>query len=279
MFRINNYWIDELLRMVVQSKETDKIIATIDELQNASVNVTAESTDVTDHKGNLVKRTYRAKSGEFTATNAYLSTVAQNLGSGSEIQYAGAGDAAVEMPKIEMVKAGESLTLVNPVEGSIRVQGIYKDGGNGYNYKQSTAAVHDADEENCTFKLDGDVLTVPAAGDDAPLQYVVLYQRSVESGMVLSNNADDFPKNVKATIQCSYYTPCNDLKPCYLYFPSMMFSPETEISLDSENQTMDISASILIDACGTEKTLYVLYFPEEGIVTTGTVTPEPPVGP
>lgn len=269
MLRLGNYWIDEILKAIIQNRSTDAIEGVLDELNSASIEVTSDPTEITDHKGNVVRRIYRSKSATFNATNAYHSVVAQNLGSGSDIINA-TEENPVEMPKLEMVAAGGSITLVDPVEGSIQVQGMYKDGANGDVYTQSTAASY----EDKTFGLVGNVLTVPAAEEGAPVQYVVFYQRNVKSGIKLINEGDKFPSTVKMTLYCSYLTACGDFAPCYVYIPSFQPSPETTVSLDSEEQTMDFSGDIQLDTCGTDKLLYAIYFPEENVVTTGVVEEE-----
>lgn len=45
---------------------------TLTQLQDATINISAESTDATDNQGNLIKRFWKAKTGEFTANNAMI---------------------------------------------------------------------------------------------------------------------------------------------------------------------------------------------------------------
>ena len=50
----------------------DKALYALTQLQNATIDITADSTDVKDKDGNLVYRKYSGKTGEITATNAFL---------------------------------------------------------------------------------------------------------------------------------------------------------------------------------------------------------------
>ena len=88
-FRLGNHSINEILFGVAQNFE-DELLYTLDQLSSASVSITAESTDITDKKGNLVRRIYKSKSGEFTATNAFLHPAVMNAASGSQIESASA---------------------------------------------------------------------------------------------------------------------------------------------------------------------------------------------
>ena len=264
-FRLGNFNIDEILYGVAENF-SDEIQYYLDQLSTASIEISAESTDITDKKGNVVRTQYKSKSGTFTATNAWLHPAIMNAASGSEIQVASAS-APIEMPKMEVVPAGGSITI-NAIEGTVKVIGMFGNGANGKVLTQSTAANY----ETGTFGLSSNKLTVPAAGTDAPIQYLVKYQRSAESGIKLVNTADKFPNTVRLTLFCSYVDPCSDeLKPCYVYIPSFMADPSVTISLDSENQEMDYNGILQMDYCSTEKNLYFIYFPGDENVATGTV--------
>lgn len=267
-FKLGNFNIDEILYGVAQNF-SDEILYFLDQLASASIEISAESTDITDKKGNVVRTQYRSKTGTFTATNAWLHPAIMNAASGSDILHASA-EAPIEMPKMDVVAAGGSVA-VDAVEGTIRVIGMYGNGANGKALTQSTTA----DYEAGTFALVDGTLTVPAAGDDLPIQYLVKYQRSATSGMRLVNTVDKFPNSVRLTLFCSYIDPCSDnLKPCYVYIPSFMADPSVTISLDAETQEMDFNGVLQMDYCSTEKNLYFIYFPDEDIVLSGTVKAE-----
>ena len=266
-FRLGNFNIDEILYGTAQNFK-DELLYTLDQLSSASIEISAESVDITDKKGNVVRTVYTSKTGTFTATNAFLPPALMIAASGSDIENA-SDDAPIEMPKIEILTAGATATLADVVEGTVKVIGLYGNGSNGKALTQST----DADYEAGTFGYANGKVTVPAAGDDLPIQYLVKYQRTVTSGMKLVNTADKFPSTVRLTLYCSYIDPCDDdLKPCYVYIPSFMADPSVTISLDRETQEMDFNGTLQMDYCGTEKNLYFIYFPDEDIVVSGTVT-------
>lgn len=193
-FSLGNYNVDEILYATAQNFAGD-LLYTVDQLSSASIEISSESTDYTDKKGNIVRTVYRNKTGTFTATSAFLHPVLQNIASGSEIEYA-TDDTAIQMPKIEVVAAGGVVELKDAVEGTITVIGLYGNGANGKVLTQSTTANY----ENGTFGLAGTKVTVPVGGEDLPVQYLVKYERNAKSGMKLSNSINKFPNAVRLTL-------------------------------------------------------------------------------
>lgn len=268
MFKLGNFNIDEILYGTAQNFNDD-LLYTLDELSSASIEISAESTDITDKKGNVVRTLYTSKTGTFNATNAFLHPAIMNAASGSAIEVA-SDSAKIKMPKIVIVEAGKTVSVADAVDGSIQVIGLYGNGANSTALTLSTSATFDVDTNGGTYAVDETTLEVPAAGADAPIQYLVKYEREAADGIKLVNNADKFPNTVKLTLMASYVDPCSDtLKPCYVVIPSFMADPSTTISLDRETQEMDFNGSIQMDFCGTEKVLYYIYFPGSGEVVSG----------
>jgi hypothetical protein len=48
-----------------------------------------------------------------------------------------------------------------------------------------------------------------------------------------------------------------------------MADPSMTISLDRETQEMDFNGQLQMSYCGTQKTLYTIFFPDEEIVSQG----------
>lgn len=269
MFKLGNFNIDEILYGVAQNFAGD-ILYTVDQLSSASIEISAESTDITDKKGNVVRTLYTSKTGTFNSTNAFLHPQLMNAASGSDIENASSA-APIVMPKIEVISAGGSVDITDAIADTIKVIGLYGNGANSVALIESTSAVYDEDEP--TYAVSGTTLTVPAKATDAPIQYLVKYDRETESGIKLSNVADKFPNTVRLTLYASYVDPCNDqLRPIYIVLPSFMADPSVTISLDRETQEMDFNGSIQLDFCGDSKVLYYIYIPDEDIVASGTVS-------
>lgn len=261
MLRLGNFVIDEVLYLVNESL-AGELIFTADELSSAQIEISADSTDITDKAGNIVRTKYRAKTGTFSATNAMLHPALMNAASGSELEYATASNLIV-MPRITVVEAGKTIDISDNEPGTVKVIGLYGSGANG-------DPLSAADVAAC---MAGGQFTAPAAGADLPIQYLVKYERNVDSGIKLVNDASKFPDATKTTLKCSYIDPCGDLAMCYVVMPRTVFDPSMTLSFDAENVTMDISAALNIDYCANVgKVLYYIYFPESDEVQSGVVT-------
>lgn len=68
-FKLGNHYIDEILYGVAEKTrkidgvDVSNIEYSLDQLSSASIEISAESTDITDKKGNIIRTTYRAKTG------------------------------------------------------------------------------------------------------------------------------------------------------------------------------------------------------------------------
>lgn len=268
-FSLGNFNIDEIVFGTAQNFEGE-LLYTLDQLTSASIEISSESTDITDKHGNVVRTIYNSKTGTFNATNAFLHPQIMNAASGTEIQKA-AADAAIVMPKIQLIVAGSTVTLDEGADDdSVSVIGIYSAGGNSEALTKSTSA----SLENMTYAYNSatNAITLPPQKDgdiEGPVNYLVKYDRTVTSGYKLTNSTDSFPSTVELTLYCSYVDPCDDdLRACYVVLPSFQASPETTISLSADEQEMDFSGTIQMDYCGAQKVLYYIYFPDENIVKT-----------
>lgn len=272
-FSLGNFNIDEIVFATAQDFDGD-LLYTLDQLTQASIEVSSESTDITDKKGNVVRTIYKSKTATFNATNAFLHPQIMNAASGTEIEVATSAHTVV-MPKIQLIVAGSSIQLDAATDDdSIQVIGIYSTGGNS----EALTLGNAASLENMTYAYNTttNTITLPPATEGTapnvitgPVNYLVKYDRTVTSGYKLSNSADSFPQTVELTLYCSYVDPCDDnLRACYVVLPSFQASPETTISLNADEQEMDFSGSVQMSYCGAEKVLYYIYFPDENIVKT-----------
>lgn len=253
MFQLGNFAIDEILSIVSQNPTTDEILYTVDQFSSANIEVSAESTDITDKNGNVIYTRYYAKTGTFTATNALLNANIMNAGSGSDMEIA-TPENPIKMPIVIHIGAGKSADLSNADLDTLKVIGVYGNGANGIALSQSEI-------EAC---LSGTTFTAPEGGDDLPIEYICRVEKTYEGGIKLVNSAKDFPTKQRLTLYASYIDPCNDEpKPCYIVLPAFIADPSMTIGLDRENTEIDLTGNLNIEYCAEDKTLYEMYFPEE----------------
>lgn len=277
-FVLGNHTIDEILQAVATSFDESTVYYTVDQLSNATITITSDPREITDKNGNVVRRIYKSKNGEFASTNAFLHPALMNAGSGSTIETASA-TSAIAMPKIQLVPAGSNINVTGAAEGTIKVVGIYGNGANALAMTKATSGTATFNPETgagtyvVTTAEGVDTLSVPAVGTTNssayPVTYMVMYTRSVTSGVKLTNTADKFPSSVKLTLYVSYVDLCSEsLRPAYVVLPNFMADPSVTINLSSENQEQDFNGTLQVDYCSGTKVLYYIYYPDEDIVET-----------
>lgn len=264
-FSLGNFSIDEILYGVAETFDGE-LLYSLDQLSQASIEVSSDSTDITDKNGNVVRTIYKTKNGTFNATNAFLHPQIMNAASGSSIENASAG-ASIVMPKITIMAAGATVALDAAADDdTVTVIGIFGNGANSAALSKGSTATFNAETGVGSFKYDADAnkITLPAAATDAPVNYLVKYDRAVTSGMKLSNIANVYPDTVKLTLYCSYVDPCDDqLRAAYVVLPSFQASPETTISLTADNQEVDFSGKLQISYCDSQPALYYIYLKKQ----------------
>ena len=70
-FKLGDKIYKEILYFYAEDLSTELPLYVLTQLSEATVEITAESTEVKDKNGNLVKKIWKGKSGTFNATNAF----------------------------------------------------------------------------------------------------------------------------------------------------------------------------------------------------------------
>lgn len=261
-FQLDDMLIDRIIMATAEDFQGN-VLYTLTQLQNASINITAESNDVTDRDGTVIKRFWRGKTGEFTAENALinLNIIAAESGPvGEAKQFASAGSPIV-VPGLKVAKAsdGTTVTLTNAT-GTPRVYGLFTNGTLGDEFQTGGSASASAFAYDDTTK----VLTIPVSNDYT--QYLIRYDRSqTENTVVIRNKADKFPGTVRLILKVLYVDPCSaDTVRCaYIELPSFQVSPEAEITVGSDSQTINYSGQLQVNYCSENKELYNIYAIED----------------
>ena len=254
-FKLDDIIIDRIQYGVAETFDGE-LLYTLTQLADATIDITAESKDAVDSTGTLIKRFYQGKSGEFTANNAMLNLNILGAASG-EGKISASATAAIAMPKIITIKAGETTTLTNFVDGTVTVNALGTNGAMGTKYEK--AAMASATEFGLTT---AGVLTPPTDAEET--QFIVKYTRNVTSGVAIKNKADKFPGTVKLTLKALAVDPCSadTLRAVYIVLPSFQVSPEVSLNLTTDAQ-MEYKGTLQVDYCSADKSLYEIYFAEE----------------
>ena len=261
-FNLGDIIVDRVQYAFAEDKTSGAPLYVLTQLQDVYVNITADSTDAVDNQGTMIKRFWKAKSGELTANNAMinLNIAAAAAGEGSVVS----ADGTLAMPKIitasqnaakdATVKLGESADII---DGTITVSAFSTNGTKGENYTKNTQA-----SEN-EFSYSEGTLTLPKVENAT---FIIKFERKVKNGegAKIVNRGDKFPSTVKLTLKALVVDPCevDVLRAAYIVIPSFQVSPELEISLTTDGQ-LQYSGSMQMDYCSTDKSLYEIYYADD----------------
>lgn len=257
-FTIDGIVIDRI-QLGVAEDFSGNPLYTLTQLSDGTIDITAEGKEAKSAEGTLIKKFWQGKAGTFTANNAMLDFNILGEASGSGKQVA-TNDAPIQMPKIMLVDGtAAEVVLENAVEGTVRVNAVAANGTMGRAYVLDTAAAAD----KFAFDKTTGKLTLPT-GTEKPAQYMIKFERTVKSGVMVQNKANEFPGTIRLTLKALAVDPCtaDTVRACYIYLPSFQVSPETSISMTTD-ATFEFKGDLQVDYCSKDKQLYVIYMADE----------------
>lgn len=194
-FKLGDLIVDRIVTGVAE-KSDGTLLYTLTNLQEATIEISAESEDAVDGTGAVIKTFYRAKTGTFTATNSTINLPVIGAMSGTDPVYA-TNEAAITMPRILTVATNTGIELPgisdNGANSNVRVYSINNNGTLGDPYAASEYTITPVTNKPSTLAI------TPHSGDT---KWIIKYDRSVtENGMKIQNRSDAFPKSVKLTLK------------------------------------------------------------------------------
>lgn len=205
VFNPNQLLIDRVRYVVAHDIKTDEKLFMLSELEDASLNTSAEGEEVTDAVGALITTFYRSKQAEFTATNSLFSLdlAAAQLGSKKEVAATGTTVTDYTYEFLDTANASEGkITLKHtPVKDSVKYIYAVENGVASTSYK-AAAAVSDTE-----FVVEGDKITPPTNFSG---ELFVEYQYESTKAVRVINSADEFPEVCKAVIYVIFKDVCTE---------------------------------------------------------------------
>lgn len=265
-FKLGDVIVDRL-QFGYGAKSNGTPLYALTQLNEASIDITADSTDITDKDGNLVYRKYTGKKGEVNAQNAFMNLAVIEVLSAADAEIASV-DNAIVMPMIKTVNAGETLDITGYVENTVVVSALSLKGSMGEEFTLGTDATATEFKIVHTDEVGGvpasDVLTPPTAPDE--VQYIVKYKKKVTSGAKITASAKSFPKAHELFFKALVVDKCDQdaFRAVIIHIPSFMPSPEFSLALQGgDSQTMDFKGSMMVNACSTDQELFSIYYIDE----------------
>ena len=200
---------------------------------------------------------------EFTAEKALinLNIIAAESGPVGEAKHLATVANPIVVPGLKVAKASDGTTVVLAnATGTPKVYGLYSNGTLGDEFQTGGSASASA------FAYDDSTHTVTLPVNNDYTQYLIRFDRTATDGaVVIRNKADKFPGTVRLILKVLYVDPCSaDTVRCaYIELPSFQVSPEAEITIGSDSQTINYSGQLQVDYCSADKALYNIYCIED----------------
>lgn len=181
---------------------------------------------------------------EFTAENALinLNIIAAESGPVGEAKTLATSAAPIVVPGLKVAKASDGTTVVlKNATGTPRVYGLFTNGTLGDEFQTGGTASASA------FAYDDTTHTVTLPVNNDYTQYLIRFDRTAtENAIVIRNKADKFPGTVRLILKVLYVDPCSTdtVRSAYIELPSFQVSPEAEISIGSDSQTINYSGQL-----------------------------------
>lgn len=207
MINPNELILDRVRYLTAHDLETKEKLFMLTQLEEPSLNCTAEGEDVTDAVGALITTMYRSKQAEFTATNSLLSLDLAAAQYGTEKEVADADNKIVDWT-YEFIDIPAEATTVKlakaPVADSVKFIYAVENGAAATSYPVAAAA--SATE---FMVADDGTITLPTGMTG---KVFVEYQYESESAVRIVNSASEFPEACEVVIYAIFRDVCNENK-------------------------------------------------------------------
>lgn len=266
-FKLGDVIIDRL-QFGYGARKNGTPLYALTQLNNANIDITADTTDIKDKDGNLAYRKYTGKKAEVSATNAFINLAVIETISAADAEIASDTN-TINMPVIQTVKSGETLDVTGYITGTVVVSAIYNGAIDAKKVYTIGTAASATEFAITNTEATGDTpasATLTPPTDTSEVEYLVKYTKAVKSGAKITISADKFPKAHELFFKALAVDPCDkeDFRAVIVHIPEFIPSPELSLALQGgDSQTMDYKGAILANTCSTDKTLVEVYFIDE----------------
>lgn len=248
---LNNFVVDRIVRAVGKSKE-DKVLFAINQVTNASLNVTSETAEAVDALGTPIAVFNRAKTAEFSAENALfdLNLMATQAG-GKKVT------GAAIVPAFDVIEEGKLKHAPIADDEGTAVVKFYTVNGDGS--LGAEIGVDGEGKSDGTITVSGQTVT----GLPTDTQVMAVYEYEAADAVAVVNSATEFPKACELVLEVLGCDVCNqeELIYAYLIFPNFKISPDFDWSIATDG-AHPFSGQAMQNYCDTKKELYRLIIVE-----------------
>lgn len=264
-FDINNFVIDRIRRGYMLHSTTSKMLWSVTQITNPTLNISSDSTDAVDAIGNKIMTFYRAKNAEFSAENSLFDLSLAAAQSGTEKKVA-TSSAKIRTPYSQIVTTatGDSTASLDftPVGTTgAEVPFMYSMKGDDTfdaTYEASTSA----DATHFVVNAATKTITLPT-GLAAGTRLWFPYEYDAEEAVAVEGNAIDFPKGGKFIMEVYGHDVCDQSTDyiAYVSFPAAKLKPDFELNFATDG-THPFTIECAQAYCDNEKKLFGIYVPK-----------------
>jgi len=202
-FNPNELVIEKVRAVEEYDPATNELIGRFTQIEEPSLNFSADSTEVTDAVGTSIATFYNAQTGTFGFTNSLFSLdmAASQFGTEKEIA---SSDNKLNVPISEIVTISTGATVelkYTPVENTVKyVKVINENNTFGTTYEYSATA------GDGKFTLSGKTITLP---EGTTGRVFVQYERESAEAVRVSKTTDGVPTVKTLLIHVIFHDPCN----------------------------------------------------------------------
>lgn len=266
---LNSFVIDRPLRGMMLHSGTGEVMWTINQIEDPSLQVSAETADAVDALGVPIMSFDRAKSAEFSASSSLFDLGLLAAQSGSELEKSDASTKIVTPCFEEITRGtGESATLKHTPKGTAKdgIPYIYVlngDGTLGKKYEYAAAASATA------FTFSGTTLTFPTdTALTADVTLLVIYEYGADNteknqAVAVTNSAQNFPRAGKFIMEVLGCDTCDTstLYYAYVIFPNAKLTSDFDLSFTTDGKH-PFTLKAMQEYCSKDKKLFTIVIPE-----------------
>lgn len=250
MLKVNDLSVTSLETITAFGLTSGDYLFTLDELQNATIANTQETTDVTGKGGRLLNTLKRNKAVTVSGTNGLLSGGLMEIQTGStfnetdtEVRWT---DYLTVKEESSAMKATTSYKAIGTAGAEII--GLFvknEDGTLGAKLEQDSAAA----EGKFAYDPSTKTLTFAAADVENGSEIVVFYDRKINAN-VLANDSDKFSGKAKLYVDAFAEDKCGNIYRVQFYIPKADFSGEFSLDFGGDQSVHAFEARGQAGACG-----------------------------
>ena len=205
-FNPNEVILERVRSMIFTAIEDGKVIGRLSQLEDPSLQTSAEGDDVVDATGATITTIYKAKKGQFTASNSLFSIDLAALQFGTEKVVGTSEDKITQQAEQQLKIVDGKVTLSHKPSNEIKYVYAFDNNAFGEEFVSDVAPAEGGDQKDGTFSIKDNVITLPK---NTKGTVYVQYEYETENAVQITNNSNKYPEDVGCTMFVSFKSVCN----------------------------------------------------------------------